>query len=128
MDRRLRPLGLAARTGRADDVALADLSPDGHPDRAQVDERHRPAILGSDRQAETLSRQSSGERDHSARGGMDVRARGRSDVEPTVLAARIRIAVGDERPQHRPVDRPGPRRRSLREHERGEQHDDERVA
>ena len=111
IDVRLRPLGLAARADRADDVALADLSPDGHPDRAQVDERDRPAVLGSDRQAEALSRQSSGERDHSARGGTDVGARGSSDVDPSMLATRIRIALGDERPQHRPVDRPGPRRR-----------------
>ena len=128
MDIRLRPLGLAARADRADDVALADLSADGQPDRAQVDERDRPAVLGSDRQAETLSRQSSGERDHPTRGGTDVRARGSCDVDPSVLAARVRIAVGHERPQHRPVDRPGPRRRSRRKHECGEEHDEELVA
>ena len=109
MQRRLRPLGLAARADRADDVALADLSPDGQGDRAQVDERDRPAVLGSDGQAEALSRQSSGECDHPTRGGTDVGARGSSDVDPPVLAARIRIAVGNERPQNRPIDRPGPR-------------------
>jgi hypothetical protein len=112
MDIWLRPLGLSARADRADDVALADLSPDRQGDRAQVDERDRPAALGSDRQAEPLPRHSSGERNHSTRGGTDVRARGSSDVDPPVLPARIRIAIGDERPQNRPVDRPRPRRRS----------------
>jgi hypothetical protein len=128
IDIRFRPLGLAARADRADDVALADLSPDRHPDRTQVDERDRPAVLGSDRQAEALSRQSSGERDHPTRGGTNIRARGSSDVDPSVLATRIRIAAGDERPQHRPVDRPGPRRRSRCEHECRKQHDEDRVA
>ena len=50
MDIRLRPLGLAARADSANDVALADLSSDGSPNRSQVDERDRPAVLGSDRQ------------------------------------------------------------------------------
>ena len=128
MDIRLRPFGLPARTDRADDVALADLSSDRHSDRAQLDERHGPAVLGSDSQAETLSRQSPGKRDDPTGGGTDLRARGSSDVDPSVLAPGVRILTGDERPQHRPVDRPHPCRRSRREHECGEHHDEDRVA
>ena len=51
---RLGPLGVTARAERADDVALAHLRPNRDPDRAEVDERDRPPVLGADRQAQPL--------------------------------------------------------------------------
>ena len=50
----LGPLGLTARTDRADDVPLAHVRPDRDPDRAEVDERDRPPVLGANRQAQPL--------------------------------------------------------------------------
>ena len=128
VDIRLVPLGLAARADRADVVPLGDLRPDGHADRAEVDERHRPAVRSPNGQAEPLVWHSPREGDDPARGGPDVRARRRADVDPAVLAARIGIAVGHERPQHRPVDRPAPRRSPRREHQGSEQRTEEDVA
>jgi hypothetical protein len=51
VDVRFRPLGLAARTDRADDVALGHLRADPNADRAEVDERDRPAVRSANRQA-----------------------------------------------------------------------------
>jgi hypothetical protein len=65
---RLGPLGVTARTDRADDVALAHLGPDRDPDRAEVDERDRPAVFGADRQAQPLMRQLSRIPDDAGRG------------------------------------------------------------
>jgi hypothetical protein len=65
---RLGPLGVAARADRADDVALAHLRPDRDPDRAEVDERGRPPVLGADRQAQPLMGQLPRVRDDAGRG------------------------------------------------------------
>jgi hypothetical protein len=128
IDVRLGPLGLAARADRADDVALGDLGSDRDPDRAEMDERDRVPVLGTDRQAEPLLWKPAGEGDDSGRCGTDVRTGRGADVDPAVLAAGVRIPIGDERPEHRPVDRPGPGRGPGREHESGEESGDERVA
>jgi hypothetical protein len=64
----LGPLGLTTRTDRADDVALAQVGPDGDPDRAEVDERDRPPVLGADRQAQPLMGQPARVRDDTGRG------------------------------------------------------------
>jgi len=128
VDVRLRPLGIAARADRADDFTLRDLSPDRHAGRAEVHERDRPAVRSSNRQAQTLVRRSPGERDDPARGRTDVRACRGADVDAAMLAARVRVVSRDERPQHGTVDGPCPRRRPRRQHERGEQRDEKRVA
>jgi hypothetical protein len=65
---RLGPLGITARADRADDVALAHLRPDRDPDRAEVNERHRPPVLGADRQAQPLMGQPPRVRDDTRRG------------------------------------------------------------
>ena len=49
VDVRLGPFGIAARADRADDVSFGDLRSDGHADRAEVDERDRPAVGGPNR-------------------------------------------------------------------------------
>jgi hypothetical protein len=124
----LGPFRVAAGADRADHVALAHLRSDRDPDRAEMDERDRPAVLGTDRQAETLGGQPPGERDDPRCGGAHGRARGSADVDPAMLAAGIRIALGGKRPQHGPVDGPRPGRRSRSERECGEHHDQNRVA
>jgi hypothetical protein len=125
---RLRALGLAARADRADDISFVDLCPDGHADGPQVDERDRPALGGANGQAEALLRQPARERDDPARRRPDVRARRRADVHPTMLAARVRIAVEDERPQDGPVDGPAPGEGARSEHESRDQREKHRVA
>jgi hypothetical protein len=68
IDVRLCPDGLAARADRADDVALAEPRPNRDPDRAEVNQRDRPGVLGADGQAQPLPRQSPGERHDTRRG------------------------------------------------------------
>jgi hypothetical protein len=125
---RLAALGITARPDRADDIALADLASLGDADRAEMDERDRPAVLGADGQAQALSRQAPRERDDAGCRRADVGARRSSDVDPAVLPARVRIAVQDERIHHRPIDRPRPGGSARCQHERREQRDEERVA
>jgi hypothetical protein len=124
----LGPLGLTARTDRADDVALAHGRPDRDPDGAEVDERDRPAVLGADRQAQPLMGQLPRVGDDAGRSRANARARRGADVDPAVLAAGVGIALGDERPQHRPVGGPRPSRRARSKHERGEHDEEDRVA
>jgi hypothetical protein len=125
---RLAALDISARADRADDLALVDLGAFGDADRAEMDERHRPAVLGAYGQAQALPRQATGERDDAGGGRADVGARRSSDVDPAVLPAGVRVAVEDEGAQHRPVDRPRPGRSARGQHQRGEQRDQERVA
>jgi hypothetical protein len=131
MDVRLRSFGLAARADRPHDLSFADSRSNGQANRSQVDEGDRIAVRGADRQAEPLAREP-------ACVGDDPRGRSaylgsgrRADVDAAVLAARIRVAAGDERPEHRPVDRPAPRSRTRGMGEAEEQHchqDDQPVA
>ena len=125
---RLGPFGLTAGADRGDDVALAHAGPDGDADRAEVDECDRPAVLGADRQAQPLMRQLSGVRSHPDGRRPNVGPRRRADVTPSMLTARVRIVVGDERPQHRAVDGPRPGRRARSQGERREHDEQERVA
>jgi hypothetical protein len=125
---RLRPLGVAARPDRSDHVSLHDGRPDGDADRAEVDERDRPAIRGPHRQAQPLARHSSCERHGAARGRTHVGTGRSADVDAAVLSARVRVVPGDERPQHGTVGGPRPRRGARHQHERGKQDDEECVA
>jgi hypothetical protein len=112
MDVRLGTFGLTARADRPHDLALADRRANADSDRAEVDEGDRVAVLGTDRQAAALPRQLPCKRDHPCRRGAHFGSRRRADVDSSVLAARIRIAFGDERPEHRAFDRPAPRGRA----------------
>lgn len=120
MDVRLDPLGVAAGADRADDLSFLDRSPCRHADRSEMDERDRVAVGRANRQAEPFVRKLPGKRHDAGRGSLDIAAGVSGDVDPTVLAARVRVVLGDERPEHRPFDRPRPGRRRRAEHE-GEQ-------
>jgi hypothetical protein len=125
---RLRSLGVAARPDRSDHLSFLDRRPDGDADRAEVDERDRPAIRGPHRQTQPLARQASGERDGAARGRAHVGTGRSADVDAAVLSPRVRVVPGDERPQHGTVGGPCPRGGARHQHERGEQDDEEYVA
>lgn len=120
VDVRLDPLGVAARADRADGLSFLDRSPCRHADRSEMDERDRVAVGRANRQAEPFARKLPGKRHDARRGSLDVGACVSGDVDPTMLAARVRIVLGDERAEHRAFDGPRPGRRRRAEHE-GEQ-------
>jgi hypothetical protein len=112
MDVWLRSLGLAARADRSHDLPFADRRSNGQGDRSQVDEGDRIPVLGADRQAEPLARKPAGVGDDPRGRSAYLGSRRSADVDAAVLAARIRVVAGDERPEHRPLDRPAPRSRT----------------
>ena len=95
-----------------------------------MDESDRIPILGTDRQAEPLVRQPPDEGDDSGGRSAHLGAHRRADVDPAVLAARVRVVLGDERPEHRALDGPGPRgrARNVREREHHRRQGDHYVA
>lgn len=110
VDVRFGPFGVAARADRAHDLPFGERRPRRCSDRAEVDERDRVPVRSANRQAEALPGNLPRERDDAARGRQHVRPGRSADVDSAVLAAGVRVVVGDERPQHRAVDRPGPGR------------------
>jgi hypothetical protein len=119
VDVRLSPLGVPARADRAYDLAFRDRGACSHADRSEMDERDRVAVGRANRQAQPFVRQLPDEGGDAGCGGPDLGTRGRGDVDSAVLAARIRVVLGDEWSQHRALDgpRPGSRRRGQRERE-----------
>src|SRR5262249_10191660 len=64
-----------------------------------------------------------GERDDALRRRLHVRPRGRAQIDPAMLPARIRTGtVEREGTKDGPVDGPRPRLRGCRQHERAERH------
>jgi len=105
-------LGYAARPDGSDGVSLSDGRTAPHSEGAQVHERHRVAIRRLDRHGLSSARDGARER-HRARCGSDDRSPGgRADVDPAVLAGRVRMrGIEREGGQHRPCHRPGPAER-----------------
>ena len=106
-------------------LAFGNLGADPDADGPQMDERDRVPVHRANRHAEPRVWQRSGERDHTARGRAHVDTRDRPDVHTTVLAALVRIVLGQKPAQDRPVDRPAPGAARRRERERSrhrEQH------
>ncbi|MEK6274890.1 MAG: hypothetical protein AABM30_06065 [Actinomycetota bacterium] len=128
VDVRLRPFRVATWPDRAHDLPFADRRPDGQGDRPEVDEGDRIPVRCANRQTEPFPRQPAGEGDNPRRRSPHVGPRRRADVDPTVLAARVRVFLGDERTEHRPLDGPGPGRRTRGVSERHEHsgHEDDR--
>ena len=113
-------LGRAARPDRSHDSALADDVALLHRDRAEVDERHRMAAGRLHCHDLSVRADGSGERD-------DARARRKNGlvtlarhVDPSVLAARVRVAAVDEGLEHLPRGRPCPRVSRGRKNQRRE--------
>jgi hypothetical protein len=80
-----------------------------HPDRAEVEQRHRVSVRCPDRDRLPAHRDSACERDDSRRGGANVPAQVAGDVDAAMLAPRVRIVSEDEGSEHGAVDRPRPR-------------------
>jgi hypothetical protein len=128
MDVRRRGDGVLARPHLADDGPLGDLRAARDADRRQLEQRHRPAVGGLDRQRPAAAGDGAGERDGAGRGRAHGRSRRRADVDAPVLPRRVGVGEG-ERPQNRPVGGPGPAGRDRgegeeqgRSRDRGEEH------
>jgi hypothetical protein len=125
MDVRLGMLGVAARTDRADHVPFRDRRRHPNPDRPELDERHREAVRGTNRQRESRPRHEPRKADAAGGRGAYVGPRRRRDVDAAMLAARVGIVRRLEAAQHLSADRPRPcacrRRSSEREHDDAEE-------
>jgi hypothetical protein len=127
VDERLLEIDLAARADRPDHRALPDDRAAGHTDRAQVQERHRVAERGLDGDGLAAGRHGARER-YGAVSRRENRCAGRSaEIDAAMLTARVGMgAIERKRPEHRAVDRPGPRlrnRRRQRECKHNQDHD-----
>jgi hypothetical protein len=108
---RNRELDLAARTDRADARALVHARTASDGDRAEVQERHRVAVLGLDRHALATVRDGAGEADGASCGREHGGARVTRNVDAAMLPRRVRVALAErEAAQDVAVGRPGPRR------------------
>jgi hypothetical protein len=112
---------LAARSDRADDLALADGRLHSDRDRPQVNQGDRVSVLRADRQAPAFVRHLAGEGDDSRRRSAYVCARRCADVDSAVLPARVRVVADHEGSEHRALDRPAPPGRGRHESERTKQ-------
>jgi hypothetical protein len=122
MDVGLGNLGVAARPDGPDHVAFGDDQILGDRDRTEMREGDGEPVCGLDRQALARGGNGAGERHRPARGREDVRARRAGEVDASMLAAAVGVGgVEDERLQDRAVDRPGPRARRGRDHQRDQQ-------
>jgi hypothetical protein len=113
-------------TDRADARSLGDLVSSIHGDRGELQQGHGVAVARSDRQRTTASGNGPGER-HDPRSRRAHRfAERAADVDAAVLSARIRIRAEDERAEHGPVERPGPRVSSARKQQHDQRARDDR--
>jgi|tagenome__1003787_1003787.scaffolds.fasta_scaffold20964453_2 hypothetical protein len=117
----------STRPDGSDDSTFADPGAAYDLDRAQVHERRRVAGRRLDRDRLAAGRHGACEAHDPVGGRAHVRAGGSTEIQAAMLAGRVRMrAVERERPEHRAVDRPGPRlRRRHRQYERakGEQNE-----
>jgi hypothetical protein len=102
-------LGCAARPDRSHDSALPDDVTLLHRDRAEVDERHRMAAGRLHRHDLSVRADGAGECDDARAGSKNVLLTLARHVDPSVLAARVRVAAVDEGLEHLPRGRPCPR-------------------
>jgi len=91
-----------------------------HVDRAELEQGHRIAVGGLDRQSATAVRNRAYERDRAGYRRDDLRADLCADVDAAVLPAGVGIAPERERTDDRTVDRPGPGTRGRDRDERRE--------
>ena len=125
VDVRLAPLGLAARADRGHDITFFDRGARGDADRADVHERDRVPVFSTNCEAEPFARHLAGERDDAGCGSAELGARSACDVDPAMLAAGVRVALGRERSQDRAIDWPRPPCRRRAEDEREDQRGDQ---
>jgi hypothetical protein len=113
----LRPFHVATRADRAHHLALLDRRARSHADRPEMDQRDGIPVGRPDGETEPLMREPPDEGDDTRDRGANVRTGRRGDVDSTVLATRVGVVLGDERPQHGAVDWPSPGTRARAQNE-----------
>ena len=121
----LRPFHVAARADRAHHLALLDSRARSHADRPEMDQCDGIPVCRPDGETEPLMRKLPDEGDDARGRGANVGTGRRGDVDSTVLAAGVGVLLGDERPQHRAVDRPRPGTRARSQNETEQDRGDE---
>ena len=127
VDVRRRRDGVDARADDADDRSFGDHAAARDARRAELQQRHRVAVRGQDRDRPTTARDRAGERDGACCRGDHLASELGADVDATMLPARIGVGAERERSQHRPRRRPDPGVRRRRRDER-RKHDQERES
>ncbi len=117
---------VGALADRADARALPHLVAALHCDRAELQQRHGVAVARADRQRATSRGNGAGEGDGPCHRCAHRLAHGAADVDPAMLPCGVRVRPEDERPQHRPVDRPRPRLCAAGEQQRAQRARDDR--
>lgn len=119
-------LTVASSARHRDSVSLTHCLTASHLDRAEVKQGCRVAVRRPDRDRLAAARNGADKRD-SAVGRRKHRSPGRSsEIDAAMLPRLVRRRVVEvERPEHRAVNRPGPRARSGRERERTQNHEQE---
>ena len=125
MDIRHGVLRVTARPDSTDGVALAHICASPNGDRPEVRERHGVAVRGLDRDALAADRDCARERDCPGLGCAHGDPRHRADVDPAVLARRVRVVAELKPLQDRPLHRPRPRGRIRDEGKRDDRAGDE---
>jgi hypothetical protein len=120
MDVRHIVLGRAARADGSDHGAFADSVTFRHRDRAEVDKRHRVAAGRLHRHDLPVRADRAGKAHDPGRRRHDRLFAVSCHVDPSVLAACVRIATVDEGLEHVSGGRPRPRLGTRRKSKRGE--------
>jgi len=119
MDERHRDRRVVCRTDGPHGVTLGHGHADPGRDRAQMRQGDREPVGRCDGDRPARPRHHAGERHDAACRRLDDRAEIGADVDPAMLARRVRIGrIEHERLQHRPLHRPGPRASRWGEDER----------
>ena len=91
-----------------DDRTLGDRAPAGNVDRAELEQRDRVSVGGLDRER-AAARRDRPDEGHGARDGRANRlVDRRADIDAAVLPGLVLVCCERERPQDRPLHRPGP--------------------
>lgn len=107
-------LGLPARPDRAHCRAFCDPLALPHADRAEVDKRHRVAVVALDGDRKPVLGDASCERHEPRCRRAHLGVRLPANVDTAVLAGSVGVGAEHEEPQDGPVGRPGPGRRGRR--------------
>ena len=112
-------LRIAGRPGIGEGVSLPDRLAAADTQCTEVRERDL-VVAARDRDGESITRCESGERDRAHSWRTHDKGAFEADIDPTMLAAGVRVTAHREAAEHRAVSRPGPRPRRRTGRESGE--------
>jgi hypothetical protein len=101
-------LGLAGRPSLGDGLPFDDVCAPAYEEGAEMRQRYLVAVGGADRDGEAVRGHLTGEGDLTRRRGAYDTGVLEGDVDPSVLAAGIRVVADYVAAQDRAVGRPGP--------------------